>query len=121
VNNAVKHANASHLWIEITPRGDGQLVLIVRDDGVGLPDRPAQFGGMGLQTMVYRARIIGGTVDVRRGESGGTVVTCTCPTAVTSASHATAGAPESSTAPVRAGERKPSTSRTDIANEVPQA
>ncbi len=89
VNNAVKHANGSHLWIELAPRDDGRrLVLSVRDDGVGIPDQPGRHGGLGLQTMDYRARIIGGSVVVRRGEAGGTVVTCDCPTSMPGASNA---------------------------------
>jgi signal transduction histidine kinase len=125
VNNAVKHANASHLWIELTPRaGERQLVLTVRDDGVGLPQQPGRTGGMGLQTMDYRARIIGGTVDVRRGEAGGTVVTCTCPTAASSGAAAIqpAALGESLGGAVRSTERKSSPSRSDVAppNEVAQ-
>ncbi len=40
----------------------------------GLRDR-----AMGLRIMNYRARLAGGTLDVRPGAEGGTVVTCTVP------------------------------------------
>jgi len=33
-------------------------------------------GGMGLRIMNYRAKMIGGTLQVKRGPMGGTVVTC---------------------------------------------
>ncbi len=80
VSNAVKHGRASHVWLELARRGT-DVTLTIRDDGRGVPagGAAAAGAGMGLQTMAYRARIIGGTLDVRAGESGGTVVACACP------------------------------------------
>ena len=81
VSNAIRHGRASHVWIGLSAE-PGRCVLTVRDDGVGVPERAAREGasdGMGLKTMAYRSRIIGGSLDVRRGEDGGTVVTCTLP------------------------------------------
>jgi PAS domain S-box-containing protein len=77
VHNAVKHAAASRLWIRFA-RADGQLVLGVGDDGVGLPEVPVQGKGMGLRLMHYRANLIGASLTVRRGSGGGTEVICTC-------------------------------------------
>jgi len=37
---------------------------------------------MGLQIMSYRAKMIGGTLDVRQGSGGGTTVSCTFPCSV---------------------------------------
>ena len=37
VNNALKHANAQHIWIRLAYK-QNQITLTVRDDGVGLPE-----------------------------------------------------------------------------------
>ena len=78
VNNAVTHGRAER--IEISLRGtDGEGRLSVRDNGVGLPDEARQGGGIGLHTMAYRARLIGGSLEVRRRTPRGTAVTCVFP------------------------------------------
>ncbi len=76
VNNAVKHARASSIRVRLSQR-DGTVRLVVEDDGVGLPELRDDAEGLGLRIMGYRARMIGGRLDVRRGETGGTRVVCT--------------------------------------------
>jgi signal transduction histidine kinase len=78
VTNAIKHGHAANIAIELAVR-DGDLALTVSDDGVGFPASPAAPQGMGLQSMKYRAQLIGASVNIRRGGTGGTVVTCTWP------------------------------------------
>ncbi len=56
---------------------EGQLAKTVEDDGCGLPDDFRQRKGMGLRIMQYRARMIGGMVEVRKASGGGTIVNCT--------------------------------------------
>jgi len=53
-----------------------ELRLVISDDGVGLANAGTDGKGMGLQTMDYRARMVGGELTVRPGERGGTTVTC---------------------------------------------
>ncbi len=78
VNNAIKHAQAGSILIEL--KGDEERVeLRVTDDGVGMPGSPAARGGLGLHIMDYRARTIGGTLDITRATSGGTSVSCSAP------------------------------------------
>ncbi|HZN64960.1 MAG TPA: PAS domain S-box protein [Tepidisphaeraceae bacterium] len=77
VSNAIRHGKARRIVIDLSVSG-GELRLTVTDDGVGLPD-DLSGKGMGIQTMAYRARIIGGNLTVRRGTRGGTVVTCVLP------------------------------------------
>lgn len=74
VNNAIKHSGASQVVIRLSSVG-GAVALTIRDNGIGLPDDLAT-PGMGLHIMNYRAKMIGGTLQVRRGAAGGTCVAC---------------------------------------------
>lgn len=76
LTNAVRHGKAQRATIRLSKTGD-EVVLTVTDDGVGLPERqPAKNSGLGIQIMTHRARMIGAAFDLRRGATGGTVVTC---------------------------------------------
>jgi signal transduction histidine kinase len=55
---------------------DDRLTLTVENDGLGFSPAPAHDGGMGLKIMHHRAEVINGSLDVRRGTDGGTIVTC---------------------------------------------
>lgn len=74
VSNAVKHGKARTVFIDLADSGN-ELRLAVRDDGIGITGT-SDGKGIGFHTMAYRARIIGGTLSVRPGERGGTVVSC---------------------------------------------
>lgn len=81
VTNAVRHSGATRAYVEL--RADGEEVLLqVRDDGVGIADgsRP----GIGLASMRERAEALGGRFDVGTG-AGGTTVTMVLPTSVPAA------------------------------------
>lgn len=78
VNNAIKHGKPSNVLIALTST-DGQVILIVKDDGVGIAQSSAIKGGMGLRIMAFRAELIGATLDIQRDADGGTLVTCTAP------------------------------------------
>jgi two-component system CheB/CheR fusion protein len=79
LTNARRHAQAEHVWISLR-RTDDDLVLTVRDDGVGLSaDDLEASDGVGLRTMEYRADIIGAAVSFEEGEAGGMEVRCTLP------------------------------------------
>ena len=78
LNNAVKHGQASNLEVILRREGN-EAVLTVRDDGVGIPDVTARGEGMGLYIMAYRARMINGKLEVRRGPERGTILTCRFP------------------------------------------
>jgi PAS domain S-box-containing protein len=75
VDNAIKHGKARNVLIGLNAMND-RITLVVKDDGVGLPEVLDKKNGMGLNIMNYRARSLGALLDVRRGERGGTVVTC---------------------------------------------
>jgi signal transduction histidine kinase len=75
ISNAVKHGQAHTIVIELNVSGD-QLAMAVRDDGIGLTRGSGNSQGMGLRSMEYRARVIGGMLTVQPGEKGGTAVVC---------------------------------------------
>lgn len=81
VTNAIKHGKAKHVTIELAGRGvpaePPQLILTVKDDGVGMPDVLPEKRGIGLRIMQYRAHVIGGTLTAERDPAGGTIVRCT--------------------------------------------
>lgn len=84
INNALKHAHAEHLALQIK-WGNENLILAVRDDGVGLPGDYQERGGMGTHIMPYRARMIGATLHFESNPGEGTAVVCTLPLAETDA------------------------------------
>jgi len=78
VSNAVRHGDASRLKI-LLASGERQIRLRVQDDGVGFEDDSVDGPGMGVHIMNYRARIIGGTLEITSSIGEGTIVTCTLP------------------------------------------
>jgi two-component system sensor kinase FixL len=77
VANAVKHARAKNITIELAVL-DGRAVLAITDDGKGIGAKLKTMG-MGLRNMQYRANVIGGELTVNGHKSRGTCVRCTCP------------------------------------------
>jgi len=51
----------------------------IADDGRGLAAGAAPATGMGLSIMRYRAGLLGGTLQVGAGQTGGLEVTCRAP------------------------------------------
>ncbi|MDZ7619902.1 MAG: ATP-binding protein [Patescibacteria group bacterium] len=78
VSNAVKHAQAEHVDIELDS-DRAATVLEIRDDGCGLPPKIERSPGRGLDIMRYRAELIRGTLTVESAPSGGTCVRCQVP------------------------------------------
>lgn len=74
LSNAVRHAKAARISIELSGNAN-ELLLQIEDDGVGLPaELPT--GGMGMRTMAYRAKILGGELTIAPASPGGTCVIC---------------------------------------------
>jgi PAS domain S-box-containing protein len=80
VRNALRHAQAHRIEIELRADGNG-VALAVKDDGVGIAAAPCNSEGMGLQIMRYRAEAIGGVLTVQPGREGGTELLCVVQTA----------------------------------------
>ncbi len=71
VQNAVKHASARRITVQLSDDGDA-LVFAVHDDGRGLPSLPSN--GTGLSGMRDRVDAAGGALTVAGRPGGGTTV-----------------------------------------------
>ncbi|WP_339320654.1 sensor histidine kinase [Paenibacillus sp. FSL R10-2734] len=76
VTNVVKHSGAKSCSILIEPsRTD--LVIKVKDDGIGIPGNDLNFKGHGLQGMRERLEFVNGCMDIVR--DGGTTIVIKVP------------------------------------------
>jgi signal transduction histidine kinase len=74
--NALRHSVASR--VDVTAEQcDGELVVAVSDNGIGMPARPR--AGVGMISMRERAAEVGGRLDVEPTHGGGTTVRATLP------------------------------------------
>ena len=78
VNNGIKHGHASQIVIRLATDQE-QGVLTITDNGSGISDLSANNGGMGRHLMSYRARVVGGSLEIQGAPTGGTMVTCLFP------------------------------------------
>jgi signal transduction histidine kinase len=78
VNNAVKHAEAKKITI-ILSKCENTLTLIITDDGNGMALLANNTRGMGLCSMRYRARALGGDLNIDSTPNQGTTVFCKIP------------------------------------------
>jgi signal transduction histidine kinase len=69
LSNAARHGKAGR--VEVTIEAGSDLVLLVRDDGIGIKDTSHRSG---LANLARRAEHYGGTLTVGPAESGGTVL-----------------------------------------------
>ena len=106
LNNVRKHADAT--IVRITAEvSDGELLVVITDNGRGFDQSDAFDKGMGLQGMHERARLIGGSLLVRSELSGGTTIEVRAPVAasslgsVTETSERTTMAPDESDDPAQ--------------------
>ncbi|MET8832858.1 histidine kinase [Micromonospora sp. NPDC004540] len=77
LTNVVRHANARTASVAMTraqlPTGRHELVVTIADDGSGMTG-PGAGTGVGLPSMRRRAESVGGSLEVRSGRGGTTVV-----------------------------------------------
>ncbi len=73
--NVVKHSGAQHAWLTIDQSGD-RIAVVVEDDGTGLPVPcpVASPSHLGIDIMRQRAARLGGELEIRAREGGGTRV-----------------------------------------------
>lgn len=72
LTNVAKHARAEH--VDVSLAVDGELVLIVADDGVGIKEEAADGEGHGLRNMARRAEQLGGSMRIGTGGDRGTTL-----------------------------------------------
>ncbi len=78
MTNAVKHGGPEEIVVSLKPR-NGHTEFMVRDNGVGLRVEATASAGCGLRVMQYRARVIGGRMDVLSADDDGTSLIFTIP------------------------------------------
>jgi signal transduction histidine kinase len=71
--NAVRHANATKVWVQISIEKD-EMVVIVSDDGCGIMPGKREAGSDGLANMRARMEALGGTCDIQSSPDKGTTV-----------------------------------------------
>jgi signal transduction histidine kinase len=84
LTNISKHAGASAVSIAVRKQDDGLVYIVLEDNGTGFD--PAQVSnrrlagrGLGLAALNERARMLGGTLEVRSRPGEGTKVTVVIP------------------------------------------
>jgi len=73
--NALKHATADKIEISLD-RSDNNVTMIIKDNGIGIPESVLSRGGIGLKIMGYRSRLINATLNIYKDGDHGTVVKC---------------------------------------------
>jgi signal transduction histidine kinase len=70
LTNAIKHANATRAEV-VVRYGDGEVELLVSDDGTGFSDGDVDSGGHGLVGMRERVAVFGGELEAGPRPNGG--------------------------------------------------
>ena len=82
LRNAVRHGHARNATVSLAQSARG-LTMVVADDGDGFdPVAALRKDGLGLVSIVERARLVQGTVDIRSEPGGGTTIDVCIPTVV---------------------------------------
>ncbi len=77
INNIVKHAEATIVWISLFNR-DGKVTLTVRDNGKGF-ERTTKTNGMGLNNIISRAQVFDERVYLKTAPQKGCSITVILP------------------------------------------
>lgn len=90
IGNAIRHGKAGRIQVRFSATRGERLTLVVKDNGIGLPQSLLQKAntvpttgittpkpsGIGLQTMRYRANMIGANLWFSPARGNGTIMTC---------------------------------------------
>jgi len=103
LTNIRKYAKASHVTVTLKTNEDGQLVLRIIDDGVGIAAnnivKPMSHGLLGMRE---RALLLGGTLTIRRGRNDqGTCIEVHIPLKGKGAVHGAPAIPAGLSSPLR--------------------
>jgi signal transduction histidine kinase len=85
VNNALKHARATHIWVRVAQRGN-LVETIIQDDGRGfdlqkVKESYDKRGSFGLLNIEERAQLVGGSAEIRSMPGEGTTIRVLVPVA----------------------------------------
>lgn len=72
VNNVLKHAEASEVWISLS-QTESDIALTVSDNGLGMPEE-IQAEGMGMQNLRNRVEVLAGKLQIESTPNEGTKV-----------------------------------------------
>lgn len=93
LTNAVKHAQAKHIAIEVI-RDEREVTLLVSDDGVGIgPQAPHSALSHGIPGMRQRVRALSGEFSIRGRPGQGTIIEVRLPLAAPEAGDQATPAP----------------------------
>ena len=73
LSNVINHARASHAWVNLSCQPDGQVDVVIDDDGQGIV-KSADVHHYGMTIMEERARTLAGEVRYEARSNGGTRV-----------------------------------------------
>jgi signal transduction histidine kinase len=117
VMNALKHADATNVWLTVRREGDS-VELVLRDDGTGFDsDAPLPEGHFGLTMMRERALVGGGSFSLKSAEGEGTTINVRFPTSWLQPEPPT---PQASSSGTSAG-ADPGTARSQDADQARQS
>lgn len=78
VSNAVKHGGATKVSVHLAST-EKHIRLRVADNGSGFAENWDSEGGLGVRIMQFRARLIGGNLEISDVPEKGAIITCTIP------------------------------------------
>lgn len=80
ITNIVKYARANHVWVHLGTH-HGQVVVSVRDDGIGFDTNVQPRSAYGLVGMRFRIQAHGGIMTLQSAPGQGTLIQATLPPA----------------------------------------
>jgi signal transduction histidine kinase len=78
LNNIIKHANASHVWVDLSQEDD-TITLTIQDNGQGFDTTSEQPDGIGLASMRERVLIARGKFTLSSAPRRGTILSAQFP------------------------------------------
>ena len=109
IMNAVKHADPTDVSVSVAEQGE-DIVLQLEDNGAGFDaGAPGPEGHYGMAMMRERAKVGGGSLDVRSGIGEGTTITVRFPIALLQREQQPGSEPPSANGPERASPGTPGT------------
>ena len=82
ISNAVQHAGASSIRVGLRSASDGTALLLIEDDGIGMPNgygSTGEYRGVGMRSMHERAALLGARLNVESKAGKGTRITIEVP------------------------------------------